>query len=351
MKRIGIITITGLGNYGNRLQNYALQQTLEALIDCRCETFVNRSCGMKGYISRLLRPKKTELSEREMCFQRFNDDYMHFSDIQINNFSKNRRLLQYDCLVCGSDQIWNSDYPENDRANFGYFFKNQKVISYAASFGTNTVSTAKQDRYAKYLKHMKAISVREEKGREIAARLSGRDDVYVHVDPTMLLNREQWEAIEKRPKMYNGGKFILKYFLGEKNLELECELEDYARKHDLQVIDVITKDSPYYGIGPLEFLYLEHNAEQIVTDSFHSCVFAIIFERPFAIACRKMSRHQDMGSRVDTLLDLFDMQNRRLQTGNMEEIFGKNISYSNVKNILEIEKEKSFHFLNENVLY
>ena len=34
MKKVGIITITGLGNYGNRLQNYALQQAIEKSSDC-----------------------------------------------------------------------------------------------------------------------------------------------------------------------------------------------------------------------------------------------------------------------------------------------------------------------------
>ena len=49
VKKVGIITITGLGNYGNRLQNYALQQVIEKITPCCCETLINKSCRLKGY--------------------------------------------------------------------------------------------------------------------------------------------------------------------------------------------------------------------------------------------------------------------------------------------------------------
>ena len=166
MKKVGIITITGLGNYGNRLQNYALQQVIEKITPCCCETLINKSCRLKGYIKKIIMPRKGKLSQREQIFQQFNEEFVHFSDIKINNITKNHRLQEFDCLVCGSDQIWNSDYPENDKANFGYFSPKIKVISYAASFGTDTIAQNKKKRYSKYLKRMAAISVREEKGKE-----------------------------------------------------------------------------------------------------------------------------------------------------------------------------------------
>ena len=116
MKKVGIITITGLGNYGNRLQNYALQQVIEKITPCCCETLINKSCRLKGYIKKIIMPRKGKLSQREQIFQQFNEEFVHFSDIKINNITKNHRLQEFDCLVCGSDQIWNSDYPENDKA-------------------------------------------------------------------------------------------------------------------------------------------------------------------------------------------------------------------------------------------
>lgn len=344
MKRVGIITITGLGNYGNRLQNYALQQAIEKETDCKCETFINKSCSTKGYIKKMLFPVSHKLTEREVKFKEFNDEFINFSNIKINNISKNKHLLDYDCLVCGSDQIWNSDFSENDKANFGYFYPNLKVISYAASFGTDSVAKNKQKKYKKYLKNLNAISVREEKGKELVTQLSARDDAFVHIDPTLLLTSSEWMKVEKKPKIYNDKKYVLKYFLGEQNDEVNSQLENYVKKHDLEIIDVISPDSPYYNIGPSEFLYLERNAELIVTDSFHSCVFALIFKRPFIVTERKEKALKNMGSRLDTLLKKFDLENRKYDFESFKNINSKKTDFENVEKILEQEKNKSFQY-------
>lgn len=345
MKKIGIITITGLGNYGNRLQNYALQQAVEKLPSCSCETLINKSSRIKGYIKKIFMLNSSKLSEREKIFRRFNEEFIHFSELKINNFSKDCRLMEYECLVCGSDQIWNSDYPENDRANFGYFFPNVKVISYAASFGIDVIAEKKKKRYAKYLKRMKAISVREEKGKVLAKHLTGRDDIYVHVDPTLLLTAEEWLPLEKEPVQYKGERYILKYFLGGENGELDQKVEEYAKKHALTIIDVISKESPYYNIGPSEFLFLERYADLIVTDSFHSCVFAIIYERPFIVTERKENGLQSMGSRIDTLLNKFHLENRKYTGNDLDEIVYSSIDYFEVNKILEFERDESFQYL------
>ena len=234
---------------------------------------------------------------------------------------------------------------ENDRANFGYFFPNIKVVSYAASFGTDTIAEKKKRRYAKYLKRMEAISVREEKGKELAEYLTGRDDICVHIDPTLLLTAEEWLPLEKRPVLYKGERYILKYFLGEKNKEINRELEEYAKKHNLTIIDVISKDSPYYNIGPSEFLFLERNSDLIVTDSFHSCVFAIIYKRPFVVVERKENGFQSMGSRIDTLLNKFHLENRRYTGSDLGDIAHSSIDYSNMNKILEFERNESIQYL------
>lgn len=349
MKQVGIITITGLGNYGNRLQNYALQYAVEKYTGACCETLINKSSRLKGYIKAVLFPRRGSLSKRELIFQNFNEEFVHFSDIKINNIVKNKKLKKYDCLICGSDQIWNSDYPENDKANFGHFFPEQKVISYAASFGTNIVKNSKKKKYAQYLKSLYSISVREEQGKLLAEELSGRKDVYVHIDPTFLLSSEEWSKIEKKPEQYTGGKYILKYFLGGKNSELNQEIENLAREKKFEIIDVISPDSPYYNIGPLEFLYLEHHAELIVTDSFHSCVFALIFGCAFIVADRKESSLQSMGSRIDTLLNLFDLNNRRFGADKFNDLLLNEIDFFQIQEIIKKEKENSIQYLLQNI--
>lgn len=349
MKKVGIITITGLGNYGNRLQNYALQTAVEKISSCCCETFHNKSYRIKGYIKKFLMPKADALTEREKIFQKFNDEFIRFSDIVINNFCKDHRLKEFDCLICGSDQIWNSDYPENDRANFGFFFPEIKVISYAASFGTDIVSTKKKKKYTKYLKAMNAISVREEKGKKIAELLTEREDICVHIDPTLLLTAEEWQPLEKTPVLYKEERYILKYFLGKQNEEMEQKLDEYARSHELAIIDVISKDSPYHNIGPSEFLFLEKNADLIVTDSFHSCVFAMIYEKPFIVADRNENGLQSMGCRIETLLKRFHLEGRKYDGSDFEKIVHNPVDYSEVRECIELEKHKSMEYLKKHL--
>ena len=348
MKKVGIITITGLGNYGNRLQNYALQETINKM-NCSCETLVNKSCNLKGYIKKIIIHEPKELTVREKIFQEFNDKYINFSNIEINNVKKDKRLKKYSCLVCGSDQIWNSDYSENDKANFGYFYKDIKVISYAASFGIGTVNTKKRNKYKKYLENMDTISVREKKGVEIIENLTGRKDINVNVDPTLLLTSDEWEKLEKKPSMYDGKPYILTYFLGGKNEDVEKKIIKYAEENNLNIIDVISKDSPYYNIGPSEFLYLEKNANMIITDSFHSCVFALIYEKPFIVTDRHEVGLQNMGSRINTLLNMFKIEDRKYNGEELEKILSRHINYEEVNKIIENERDKSFRYLKKNL--
>jgi hypothetical protein len=192
---------------------------------------------------------------------------------------------------------------------------------------------------------MAAISVREEKGKELANQLTGREDIYLHLDPTLLLRAEEWKKIEKKPKLYDGGNYILKYFLGEKDSKINQDIEKFAKANKLTIIDVISQDSPYYNIGPSEFLFLERNAEVIITDSFHACVFAILNERPFVVVERKEKNFQSMGSRIDTLLDKFHLENRRYDAGSLDETAGTPINYTRVNEILEIERNDSIQYL------
>ena len=162
------------------------------------------------------------------------------------------------------------------------------------------------------------------------------------VDPTMLLTAEEWDKVSKKPKMLKNNKYILNYFLGELSEERKKEIERVAKENDCEIVNILDENSPYYECGPSEFLYLEKNAFLICTDSFHSSVFAILYNTPFLVFNRE-DKIASMNSRIETLLSKFNLEDRKYK----EKITSKDLkaNYGEAYKILEQEREKSRKFL------
>ena len=359
--KIGIITITEGENLGNRLQNYAVQEYLKKEKEADVETIHNYKNKkvlnykinnvknkLKDYVKIMIGYKRSEnynRLKRIRNFKKFNKENIRFSSYSISNIDISKNInTSYDYFVCGSDQIWNSNFEENDLVNFLQFADKEKRIAFAPSFGTDKVNEKKVEKYSKWLKEIPYLSVREERGKEIIQELTGRNDVEVLVDPTMLISAEDWSKIAKKPKQLKSNKFILNYFLGELSVERKNEINRIAKENGCDVINILDKNSPFYQIGPSEFLYLEKNAFLICTDSFHSCVFAILFSRPFIVFDREDNLVK-MNSRLKTLLNKFRLEDRWYDGKITEE--NLNVNYKMIKEILQEEKFKAKSFLDK----
>lgn len=352
MKKIGILTINDNYNLGNRLQNYATQEFLKDF-EFKVETIQN----IKNYynsnytfrvkekiknIIKYLSPKKKH--KRYINFLRFNKniewskyliDYKHIPK-EINE--------KYDYFITGSDQVWNPTFGRMSDIDFLTFADKNKRISLAASFGINEVPKDLKEYYKKRLIDFRALSVREERAKEIIEELTGRNDSIVILDPTMLIPVEKWNNVIKKPKMMKkieGRKYILNYFLGNLSEKRKKEISRIAEENNCKIINLLDKNDDFYSCGPSEFLYLEKNAFLICTDSFHSTVFAILFNRPFIVFDREDSEVK-MSSRLETLLSKFELKN---------QWFDKNIrneqikpEYNNVLKTLQEERNKAKKF-------
>ena len=199
-----------------------------------------------------------------------------------------------------------------------------------------------KDYYKERLLGIKYLSVREDTGKDIIENLTGREDIQVLVDPTMLLTSEEWNKVIKKPKQLKTDKYILNYFLGELSDKRKQEIERIAKENNCEIINILDKNSPFYENGPSEFLYLEKNAFMICTDSFHSCVFAILFNRPFVVFDREDS-HVKMNSRLDTLLNKFNLKSKWFNDKITKEQLQAN--YKEVYQILEEERKKAEKFI------
>lgn len=352
--KIGIITINDDNNYGNRLQNYASQEVLKAISQCNDVITIKNDNRLNYESSNVLKYnlKKLKCSMdkiilnlkkdyRKKCFYEFNKN-IHFSQKTIYLDSKKENNI-YDYFFVGSDQVWNPNGRMTD-IDLLKFASNEKKNSFSASLAVDEISDQKQ---AKKLKEnlitFKNISVREDKGKEIIQRLTGREDVEVIVDPTMLLTPVQWDKVASKPiQKKNNKKFILNYFLGRLSDERKSEIERIANENDCEIINLLDKNDVYYYTGPSEFLWLEKNAFLICTDSFHSAVFAILYDKPFIVFNRE-DKNKSMNSRLETLLNKFKLEDRYYKGKITDELL--NIEYKDKNDILLEERKKANDFI------
>lgn len=349
MKNIAIVTCIGKSNFGNRLQNYALQKVLEDL-GHNVETLDNISYlnniynydeNYKEYLEYKKEKEKRDYSNRFRIayFEEF-DKNVKFKDGMVT--ALNLANTGYDYYVVGSDQVWNPHHGKLKDLDLLVGIDNDKRISYAASIGIDELPEEVKEKAKEEWLKFKAISVREDKGKEIIEKLTGRNDVEVSLDPTMLLSSEEWSKLAKKPKQLKIDKYILNYFLGELSAERKSEIERIAKENDCEIINILDKNGPYYETGPSEFLYLEQNAFFICTDSFHSSVFSILFDRPFIVFNRE-DINKSMNSRIDTLINTFKLTNRNYEGKITED--NLNHDYSEAFKILDSKRMEAKEYL------
>lgn len=361
--KIGIITINDNNNYGNRLQNYALQQFLYNEIKIEevnsiwydlkytSKTKVN-IFSWKLWIKYLINWKNI----REYLKNFYLKDNIRMYNIGkfTNKIStkfdfkiKDNLGVEYDYFIVGSDQVWNPNFwsKKDNHANIRFlkFAPKEKRIAYAASIAIPEIPKDKEKIFKDGLNEMKAISVREKTGADLVKNLTGRE-VPVVVDPTILLSKEEWQKIEMVPEWYNGEKYILTYFLGNPS----PIIENLAKKNNWKIYNLMDKSNlDLYASRVEEFVYLIEHAELVATDSFHACVFSILMNTPFLVVNRKEKGMADMTSRIDTLLELFGYQDRYIVDGKCdlsdEEIL--HMDFSNVKAIQEREIARSTAYI------
>lgn len=360
-KKVGILTLNGYFNYGNRLQNYALQKSIEDLgfevltvrvqvtgsgldkkLDWAFRQIVRRLfLSLKKMIKS--EPKKTkEDLMREEHFLGFSKKWIKETEylIDINQIPSTLKD-NFDYFVAGSDQVWSPQYFGNPRIYFMGFADSQQRISYAASFGSAEIPDHLKEIYREGIGKIRACSVREVSGVKIVKELTGKEPNLV-LDPTLLLSKKDWESLCPSDCLLEEKKYLLVYFLGQQTAEYKKYIHHISAMKQLEIIDILDKKSEYYQCDPSEFVNLIRNATFICTDSFHGTVFSILFERNF-IVFPKVSNEASMFSRIETLLTLFKLEDRVFEETSEKALF--DTDYSAKEGILNEERKKSVAFL------
>lgn len=302
--RVAIVTQVGKSNFGNRLQNYALQELLRRH-GVLPVTLRRQQVGIASLVKDAAKLDLPGLWRHR--FYRFDFRHVEFADEVLPEGDAYPQGLteRFDAFAIGSDQVWNPDYPNTGENDYLPQVPPQKKFAYAASFGVPQIS-ANRERTAQMLNGIPCISVREEAGQKIVRDLTGRE-VPLVLDPTMMLGKDHWETVAKRPRGIGGvdRPYLALYLLGDP--QTMDWVRQVAEERGLAIVDLTSYPAK---LGPAEFVWVIAHAALVCTDSFHGSVFSILFHRPLVMFDR--AGDQDMiASRIDTLCDGFGLWDLR----------------------------------------
>lgn len=294
-RSVGILTWHYYSNFGSALQAFALQTALEKL-GCRAKIINYRNkkyglrSGSKDNIRFILNKTLGKLPGK--FGSRFNYPYLCFQKSYLKEtgiFQEESKLgeicRKFDAVVCGSDQIWAPNV-FNPVYMADFDAPNTKKISYAASIGLNDIPEELVGKYKELISEFDAVSVREEKGRELLSEKCGISSKVV-LDPTLLVDVTDYKKLEKPVKNINE-PYVFCYFLNKDHKYRE-RVESYAKRYNLKIcgFSVSGSDSQWMDtvkrISPCEFLWLISNADTVFTDSYHGTIFSLLYHKKFYV--------------------------------------------------------------------
>lgn len=365
---IHIITHPLIGNYGGVLQAYALQHALNKkgypVTTCeeipsyaytdyfspgkrikweQLKIFIKLILKRISYVPSFLNRKRAK---------RFKQRFM--------NIGKRNNIKPDDRFIVGSDQVWRLLYTRT-YSGATYFFldfateeQRKKSIAYAASFGTDEWEGTPEETETcrKLIQDFKAVSVREESGIKLC------HDVFdVHAtqmpDPTFLLQSEDYNKIIKNSRTWRPAKQYIAAYVLDSSLETEELLQETVEKHHQYLQRLLPcatakKIRDRIPMSIPQWLRSIRDCEYLITDSFHGCVFSIIFNKPF-ICIGNAARGS---SRFDTLFKTFGLQERMLTNATSQlisELISHPIDWNRINILLEKERERGLIFLQQNL--
>ena len=323
--KIAKVTMDGYFNYGNVLQNYALNRILDRY--GKTETIwldpanllnkcwwprpwrwnpIKFARNPQRYINEI-RKIPLETSKRSLI-KSFCDRYINIRyDVDLSTVAD-----EYDYFVVGSDQVWNPNVVESDTLYSAYFLpfaRPEQRISYAASIATASLPERSKQIFIDGVRGMKSLSVREDDGARIVRELTGRK-ASVNLDPTLLLTAEEWRQVARRPTWLGNEPYLLTYLVTS---PCPAVVSDIAAREGLKLICLPDpRVIEHYLIAPEEWLYLIDHATAMYTDSYHGTVFSIQFRTPFVVFESAQEREGKVNSsRLDTILTTCAMTDRR----------------------------------------
>lgn len=331
MKTIYCLTFHSSYNYGSALQTYALKNYIlnnfnvdYKLINLRTQkqkdlykTIYDYSSYKSIYSRFFTMGYKNQVQKKKSIFESFFNSNFDLTEpieriVDFDTSLFNKKTL----LMCGSDQIWNIKAKDFDWSYFLDFTKGYKKFSFACSMGPKVISIieSEEKRIKNALSDFSYISVRDENTKLAIEKMGFNSQIVC--DPTILLNKNSWEMVMRKPNHdLRSKQYILFYDLKRDKLNWKiAQSISKALKMPILITSV-----PYprtismslgmkkrFDVGPSEFLYYLSHASLVLSSSYHGCIFSCIFEKPFyAVNCQN-------DERIGSFLNNISLTNRMI---------------------------------------
>ena len=361
MKKIGIMTMQRIYNYGSFLQAYGLKKNIEELgynvqfVDYKEEppvitiekgsllTKIKHNKNIVNYLKR----RKFEREFRKM----YNESLKKVLGIsEVRNYAYNN----IDQLVIGSDEVFNCTQGSPvgySKELFGKKYEKKNIISYAASFGYTTLRKLEEHNIdkevGKMLSEFKAISVRDQNSFNIVKKIS-KVEPTMNLDPVLITDytKEKSESVKY-------SNYILLYVYLNRLSDNEARyISNFAKKLGKEIISI----GNYQAIAdhnivvdPFETFAYFKNADFVITDTFHGSILSIKEHSNYAVFVRNGKSGNN--NKLLFLLKQLKQTNRIInELTDIDKLLVTKNNYIETDKIIENERKKSIDYLKKNLI-
>ena len=353
--RVGILTLPFNCNYGGVLQTYALQtylknQGYETYHIYRDFPEKNKITQTTKDVAKLILGKTQAYHSKGKHLFYFFDKYVTPKTHRIRTLSDLKKLNKYklSTIIVGSDQVWRKPCIYGDlQSNYFLDFatEEQNKISYAASFGIDNwqFDEVETTNIENLIKRFNGISVREKSGVELCKTILGVEAKHL-IDPVMLLKTNDYEALIQTENEQTINGDCLVYLLDES-----------PEKNTIASTSANFLGYSIYNIDPegdsmpsvTNWLKSFSDAKFVVTDSFHGCMFSILFNKPFLVIGNKKRGL----ARFTSILTDFNLLNRMILDSHddYKSILNQEIEWKKIKKRIQEKRLEAQNYLQESI--
>jgi hypothetical protein len=322
-RKIGVLTFHTCINYGSYWQARCLVEGLQTrghdavLIHHRSER-VNRREWRCGFQPTL--PTPTPKADRPHYREKMRRFFRAFEALPLSpcfDLDNPADMDDYDRVVVGSDEVWNIMHPWYGGCAlfYGDGVRAEQLVSYAASFGNYPASHGLDSRWADHLRRFACVSVRDDNSACLIRNALGFEpdmvldpclqfppeadlphypdvlpvqqdtrrggsvypsDTGAYADAPLQADRTITSSLQEPYAAVYGHNFSPRFIEAARR---------WAKARGLRLVSIGYRndwaDEQWLTAGPEAFAFFMCQAEAVLTNFFHGCVFALLNMKPF----------------------------------------------------------------------